>query len=98
MGSLPRARFLVAGPANLETTVPVQRSPPPSRAVQFTARIASAPSGVSRNIALALPTPGNQVHLAALLGDDPAGRVIRAHVAGCGITTELHQGGETPGR
>jgi sugar/nucleoside kinase (ribokinase family) len=96
VGSLPLVRFLVAGLVNLETTVPVEGFPLPCRAVSFTRGIASVPSGVGWNVALALRTLWNEVRLAALLGDDPAGRMIRAHVAGFGITAELHQTAETP--
>lgn len=95
-GSLPLVRILVAGLVNLETAVPVEGFPLPYRAVNFARGITSAPSGVGWNIALALRTLGNEVCLAALLGDDPAGRVIRAHVAGSGITAELHPTAETP--
>lgn len=89
-------RALVAGLVNLETTVPVEGFPLPYRAVSFTRGIASGPSGVGWNIALALHTLGNEVRLAALLADDPAGRVIEAEVARSGISAAFHRTVETP--
>jgi sugar/nucleoside kinase (ribokinase family) len=86
----------VAGLVNLETTVPVEAFPLPHRAVLFTTGVASTPSAVGWNVALALHTLGTEVVLLALLGDDPAGRVIREEAAAAGITTEFRLSRDTP--
>lgn len=89
-------RVVVAGAVNLETTVPVEGFPLRYQAVHFAMGIRSAPSGVGLNVALALRALGNEVRLLALLGDDPAGRVIREHIAGAGLAAELPPTPETP--
>lgn len=89
-------RVAVAGAVNLETTVPVEGFPLRYQAVHFTRGIASRPSGVGWNIALALHTLGDEVRLVGLLGDDPAGRAVREQAAAAGLVAEFHPTRETP--
>ena len=95
MGTLPEMRVLVAGLINLESTVAVEAFPLPYTPVRYS-QVEAAPSGVGWNLALALHTLGSEVHFVSLVGDDPAGSVIRTAIADSGIAATLAPTAATP--
>lgn len=90
--------ILVAGNANLQTTVPVPGFPLAYAPVRYPIRqIRSQVSGVGFLLAAALARLGHEVGLAAMVGDDPAGHAVRAAAQAAGIdTTGLAETRETP--
>lgn len=76
------AQVLVAGLINVETTLRIDGFPfdySPQHFPFFGVR--TTVSGVGYNVASALTTLGNQVHLLAMIGDDLPGQMIRAQLA-----------------
>lgn len=82
--------IVVAGVANLETSIPVGSFPVEYAPVRYpTGQAASRVAGVGANVATALATLGSPVRLAGFVGADPAGAAVRHEVA------ERHLDGET---
>jgi ribokinase len=76
---------LVAGPANLETSVPVEGFPLHYAPARHADGIHTTVSGVGWNIARALHTLGSPVRLVTFVGDDQAGAVVTAETEASGI-------------
>jgi sugar/nucleoside kinase (ribokinase family) len=82
------ADILVAGLINVETTLQVTGFPIAYEPVRYPFfGVNTTVSGVGLNIAKALTTLGNQVHLLSLIGRDPAGRLIYDTLASLGLDT-----------
>jgi acarbose 7IV-phosphotransferase len=80
------ATLLVSGLINIETTLRVDSFPLHYQAVRYPFHgIETTVSGVGYNVARALATLGHEVRLLSLVGDDAAGRLIMAELAGAGL-------------
>lgn len=78
--------ILISGLINLETTVRVDGFPIVYRPVRYPFfGVNSTIAGVGFNLAKALTGLGNRVHLASLVGRDPAGRLAYAALGEAGI-------------
>lgn len=74
-------QIFVAGLANVETTLRVEEFPIPYYPVEFSFHGVNATvSGVGFNVAAALNTLGEDVHLATLIGSDRQGRWVQAEM------------------
>ncbi|EIV93040.1 carbohydrate kinase family protein [Frankia sp. QA3] len=77
---------VVAGVVNVQQTVPVDGFPLAYAPVRYaTGRLRLAASGVGLNVARTLGALGTPASLATLVGDDPAGLVIRAELRRLGL-------------
>lgn len=82
-------RFLVSGLINIETTLRIDAFPLAYNPVNYPFfGVASTVSGVGYNVAKALTTLGAGVRLLSLVGQDLAGRQVRAVLAGAGLAGE----------
>ncbi len=80
---------VVAGVVNVQQTVPVDGFPLTYAPVRYaTGRLRLAASGVGLNVAHTLGALGTPVSLTTLVGDDPAGMVIRAELRRLGLLGE----------
>ncbi|TQL03836.1 sugar/nucleoside kinase (ribokinase family) [Cellulomonas sp. SLBN-39] len=84
VSALPRV--LVTGPASWSTVVHVARLPEPRPHTAFAQRWADGLGGTSAGKAVTLAALGVDVHLRTLLGDDDAGRRVRAALDRPGLT------------
>ncbi len=83
-------KILVAGLINLETTLQVEGFPIGYSPVRYPFfGVNSTISGVGYNVAKALTTLGDEVRFAALVGNDPVGRLARETLVADRIPTEL---------
>ncbi|WP_041939109.1 MULTISPECIES: carbohydrate kinase family protein [Frankia] len=77
---------VVAGVVNVQQTVPVDGFPVAYAPVRYaTGRLRLAVSGVGLNVARTLDALGTPASLATLVGNDPAGTVIRAELRRLGL-------------
>jgi ribokinase len=93
-----RPRVLVVGAAVVDQIVAVDHVPEPGTSIQATS-YQSLPGGKGLNQAVAAARLGMDVQLLATLGDDDAGRRIRAFLEDEGVDTDLVQlvpGATTP--
>ena len=82
-------KILVSGLLNIETNVAVKEFPIPYFPIDYTSfRVSSNVSGVGCNIAKALTTLGDSVHLVSFLGQDDEARRVRFDLERYGIGTE----------
>ncbi len=89
---------VVAGVVNVQQTVPVDGFPVVYSPVRYaTGRLRLAASGVGLNVARTLAALGTQAALATLVGDDPAGMVIRAELRRLGLLGEDESSGRGAG-
>ena len=87
----------MAGLVNVETTVQVQSFPLHYAPVHYPFfGIQSAASGVGLNVAAALATLGASVSLCAFIGQDSAGRLVKAQLNGLKIALHLQAIAEHP--
>jgi acarbose 7IV-phosphotransferase len=83
------AAIVVVGNINLETTLQIDAFPHRYTATRFVrGGINSAVSGVGWNVARALHRLGNQVTPATIIGNDPAGALVRSTLAAEGFALE----------
>lgn len=84
------ARILVSGLINVETTVPVAGFPLVYAPVHYLfGGIRATVSGVGFNIGKALTRLGHEVRLLSLVGQDPAGGLIRQQLVAAGLGSEF---------
>ena len=91
--------LLVSGLINVETTIKVDRFPVEYTPVRYPFwGVRSTASGVGYNVAKALTTLGNAVHLASLVGQGLYADVIRAALRADGLSSDyvLHLLAQTP--
>lgn len=70
--------ILVSGLINLETTLQIEQFPVNYYPVQYPFfGINSTVSGIGYNVAKALTTLGNTVHLVSIIGRDLSGKLVR---------------------
>lgn len=81
-----RPRVLVTGPASWNTVVHVARLPEPRPHTAFAQRWSDGLGGTSAGKAVTLAALGVDVHLRTLLGEDDAGRRVRAALDRPGLT------------
>jgi sugar/nucleoside kinase (ribokinase family) len=80
------SRILVVGVVNLETTLRVDRFPIEYTPVRYPSfGVASAPSGVGYNLAVAMTTLGDSVRLLSFVGADLPGHLVRVSLAERGV-------------
>ena len=83
------AQILVAGLVNLETTLRVDGFPIDYHPVSYPFfGIGAAAAGVGYNVSKALAVLSNDVNLLSLLGDDPAGALVRSALAAAGLESD----------
>lgn len=84
------SRILVSGLVNLETTCAVNRFPIDYAPIDYNFfGVNMGVAGVGYNLAKSLVTLGDQVDLAAMIGEDLPGRVILTELEACGVPTAL---------
>src|SRR5215212_4565989 len=82
-------KILISGLVHVETTCLVEGFPVEYQPVRYPFfGVRSAVSGVGYNLACALTTLGDPVTLLALVGADPAGRLVGDALAAAGIATD----------
>ena len=82
-------KILVSGLINTETTVKVRQFPINYYPIDYPFfGVNTAASGVAYNIALALTTLGDEVHLLSMTGNDFPAAYIRSELSAAGIGTE----------
>jgi ribokinase len=88
-----RARILVSGLLNVETSVPVEGFPVPYMPVSYPANaVRTAPSGVGLNLACALAALGDEPRVLSLVARDGASLLVRRALAEAGIGEgDLHE-------
>ena len=83
-------RILVSGLVNTETTCSVKDFPIPYQPIDYNFfGVHTSVSGVGFNVAKALTALGNQVDIATLLGNDPAGDIALRELDAAGINTSF---------
>ncbi len=84
------ANILVSGLINIETTLRVDGFPIPYAPVRFPFfGVNTTVSGVGYNVAKALTTLGDQVHLLSLIGTDAAAALVREALVADGIAGDF---------
>lgn len=78
-------RAVVAGTASLCLSVPVQEFPVPEGPTRFSEQMGAGVSGVGANVAAVLHRLGTGVELCTVVGEDPAGELIRADLRSRGL-------------
>ena len=83
------ATILVSGLLNTETTARVRGFPVNYYPIDYPFfGVVMGSSGGALNLAKAMTALGDKVRLCSLVGRDPAARLIREELQGCGISTE----------
>lgn len=80
-------RFLVVGDLSLDVTVAPSRPPRPGGDVPATIRL--GPGGQAANVAVRLARRGAEVGLAAAVGEDRPGELLRTALAAEGVTLHI---------
>src|SRR5690242_8504811 len=79
------AKIVVAGVASLSMAVPVDGFPVEYTPLRLPTWMRTGVAGAGRHIARALDALGDEVTLCTVVGDDPAGTVIRADLRDSGL-------------